>query len=120
MQKNFISKSAKKISVIGLLFITLMFASACSEDDTMYTGILNIEITKWEPVWMNHLYVSIAPLEQQDKIIKTIKLEYHAPNRIELNPGNYKILISADNSNYTPHIVRYVQVQIGKAETVTI
>lgn len=40
MHQNFILTSAKKaFRVIGLLFITLIFASSCSEDDTIYTGI---------------------------------------------------------------------------------
>ncbi|MCR6504077.1 hypothetical protein [Bacteroides muris (ex Fokt et al. 2023)] len=121
MHQNFILTSAKKaFRVIGLLFITLIFASSCSEDDTTYTGILNIEITNWQPEWISHLFVIISPLEQQDEIIKIVKLTSDAPNHVELNPGNYKILIRADNNDYTPYITESVQIQIGKTETVVI
>lgn len=121
MHQNFIFKSVKKtFRVISLLFITLILVSACSEDDTTSTGILNIEFTNWQPEWTNHLFAVISPLEQQDKIIKLIKLERKAINHIELNYGNYKVLIKADNNDYTPYIIEYVQIQIGKTEDLII
>ena len=121
IRQNFIFKSAKKaVRIIGLFFITLILVSACSEDETTYTGILNIEFTNWEPEWTNHLFAIISPLDQEDKIIRQIKLEHNSINHVELNPGNYKILIRADNSSYMPYITKYVQIQIGKTENVII
>lgn len=121
MHPNFILTSAKRtFRVINLLLITLIFASACSEDDTTYTGILNIEFTNWQPEWTNHLFAIISPLEQQDEAIKIVKLKNSVTNHVELNPGNYKILIRADDNDYMPYIVRYVQIQIGKTENVVI
>ncbi len=49
-----------------------------------------------------------------------IKLKSNAPNHVELNPGNYKILIRADDNDYTPYITESVQIQIGKTENVVI
>lgn len=97
-----------------------MLFSACSKEETTYTGKLSIEFTKWEPEWTNHLFVIISPIEHKDSIIKQIKVLSNTVNAIELNPGNYTILIKADNNDYTPHITKYVQIQAGKTENINI
>lgn len=103
-----------------MLCTTLMLASACTVDETEYTGKLNIEFTQWDPEWTDHLFILVSPLEQKDKIIKQVKVVSKRVNSVELNPGNYYILIKADNNDFTPHFTRYVQVQIGKTENVEI
>ena len=85
-----------------------------------YTGRLSIEFTNWEPEWTDHLFIIISPIEHEDKIIKQIKVNSHSVNNIELNPGNYIILIKADNNDFTPHIIKHVQIQVGETEVIKI
>lgn len=121
MMKQFFSSHTRAVvRTFFLLCMTLMLASACTVDETEYTGRLNIEFTQWELEWTDHLFILVSPLEQKDKIIKQVKVVSKTVNCIELNPGNYYILIKADNNDFTPHIIEYVQVQIGKTENVEI
>ena len=115
--------SSHRCAVVRTFFVlctTLMLASACTVDKTEYTGKLNIEFTQWNPEWTDHLFILVSPLEQKDKIIKQVKVVSKTVNSVELNPGNYYILIKADNNDFTPRLIRYVQVQIGKTENVEI
>lgn len=103
-----------------------MLTSACSDDDTAYTGRLNIEFTNWEPQWTNHVYITISAIDQENKIIKQIKVSSylvdsvvsHSIYNIELNPGNYTVRLQSDNGG--AYITRYVQIQIGKTEVIEI
>lgn len=125
--RHFLSKHARTIfRTFLLLSVTLMLTSACSDDDTAYTGRLNIEFTNWEPQWTNHVYITISPIGQENKIIKQIKVSSylvanvvsHSIHDIELNPGNYKVRLQSDNGG--AYITRYVQIQIGKTEVIEI
>jgi hypothetical protein len=120
MQQTFFSKNTKIFRVFFLLSITLILISACSKNETTYTGRLSIEFTNWEPEWTDHLFIIISPIEHEDKIIKQIKVNSHSVNNIELNPGNYIILIKADNNDFTPHIIKHVQIQVGETEVIKI
>ncbi|CCY03511.1 unknown [Prevotella sp. CAG:924] len=125
--RHFLSKHARTIfRTFLLLSVTLMLTSACSDDDTAYTGRLNIEFTNWEPQWTNHVYITISPIDQENKIIKQIKVSSylvdnvvsHSIYNIELNPGNYTVRLQSDNGG--AYITRYVQIQIGKTEVIEI
>lgn len=120
MKQIFSSHTRAVVRTFFVLCTTLMLVSACTVDETEYTGKLNIEFTQWDPEWTDHLFILVSPLEQKDKIIKQVKVVSKTVNSVELNPGNYYILIKADNNDFTPRLIRYVQVQIGKTENVEI
>lgn len=120
MKQNFLSHTKKLFRTIFLLAVTFMLLSACSEDETDYTGRLSIEFTHWEPEWTDHLFILVSPLDHKEIVIKQLKADPKTANNIDLNVGNYIILIKSDDNDYTPHITKYVQIQNGKTEVIKI
>lgn len=108
-------KALYRITNVLLVCLMLSFVSACSDNDYPTTGVLNVSFTKWPGSLNNHLYIGITSFEQENKVLKCIYEGTKKTYEFELNPGNYNVLIRADNSDL-PYITEYVQVQAGKTE----
>lgn len=111
----------KNLLLILTLAITLVgIISSCS-DDTPTTGTICIEFSSWEREWNKQVTFTVAPIEKQDCIIKTVKLDIFKKNYIELNPGNYMIDCYVTGGDHNKDFLHEpVQIQAGKTETYTL
>ena len=76
--------------------------SSCS-DDTPTTGTICIVFSSWEREWNKQVTFTVRPIEKEDYIIKTAKLDIFKKNYIEVNPGNYIVdcqVQSAEHPKY--------------------
>lgn len=106
------------LAALFVVFVGLV--SSCS-DDTPTTGTICIEFSSWEREWNKQVTFTVAPLEKQDCIIKTVKLDIFKKNYIELNSGNYMIDCEVSGVEHFKHFLHEpVQIQAGKTETYTL
>ena len=120
IMKQFVfSKNLKGFfSMFLFLSVSLMLFSACSDDET-YTGRLSVVFNEWKPEWTDRTVITVTPMDNEDKIIKTVKAVRDTKHIIELNPGNYTVTFKGYGDGYGyPRIEKYVQVQIGKTVVV--
>lgn len=106
------------LTTIAVFFVGLV--SSCS-DDTPTTGTICITFSSWEREWNKLVTFTVAPIEKQDCIIKTAKLDIFKKNYIELNPGNYMIDCYVTGCDHNKDFLHQpVQIQAGKTETYTL
>jgi len=105
----------RSLLVAFMVFFTL---SSCSDDDPV-TGILRVQFVDWEQSWTNNLCIDITPANQEDIVLKRVDVGINHITDVELNPGNYHVLVTAKTGT-TLRWHRYCQVQIGKTEVVQL
>ena len=118
MKQFVFSKNLKRVLRTFLfLSVSLMLFSACSDDET-YTGRLSVVFNEWKPEWTDRTVITVTPMDNEDKIIKTVKAVRDTKHIIELNPGNYTVIVEYQHGNGYNIARKYVQVQIGKTAVV--
>lgn len=112
----------KKLSIILLSTLAMVVVGIMScSDDTPTTGTICVVFSSWEREWNKQVTFTVRPIEKEDYIIKTAKLDIFKKNYIEVNPGNYIVdcqVQSAEHPKYFLH--EPVQIQAGKTETFTL
>lgn len=74
--------------------VTLLSLSSCS-DDTPVTGVLRVQFLDWKQEWTNHVSIEVTPLDHEDIVLKHVDVGFDRVTDIELNPGNYHVLVVA-------------------------
>ena len=118
MKQFVFSKNLKRVLRTFLfLSVSLMLFSACSDDET-YTGRLSVVFTDWDPEWTGRTVIVVTPIDNEDKILNMQKAVRDSKHIIELNPGNYTVIVEYQHGNGYNIARKYVQVQIGKTAVV--